>query len=157
MKINWLKLSTAVIGCELVGLAGTPFTLSAIPSWYSTLDKPFFAPPHWLFAPVWTILYLLMGISLYLIWEKGTKKKLVRKALQLFIVQLFLNLIWTPLFFGLRSPLLALIDIIVLWICIVVTIRMFAPISKVAGYLLVPYLAWVTFATFLNAGIWLLN
>lgn len=154
---DWTKLVMAIIGCELAGILGTPFTAIAIPTWYATLEKPFFSPPNWLFGPVWTLLYLLMSIAVYLVWKKKGQKKLVRKALILFCVQLFLNAIWTPLFFGLHSPLLGLIDIIVLLLFIVLTMIAFSKVSKLATYILIPYLLWVSFATLLNASLLLLN
>jgi len=154
---NIAKLLTSIIGCELVGFIGTPFTISAIPTWYATLNKPFFAPPNWLFGPAWTLLYFLMGVSFYLIWKQDFKTLKAKIARKFFLAQLFLNLIWSPLFFGLRSPLLGLIDIVALWILIVVTINKMYPISKWASYLLIPYLLWVTFATTLNGAILILN
>lgn len=154
---NISKLILSVIGCELIGLLGTPFTISAIPNWYATLNKPFFAPPNWIFGPVWTLLYLLMGIAFYLIWKQGWQKKKVKTAGQFFLAQLALNFIWTPIFFGLRAPLLGLIVIVAMWILIAITIKKFYPLSKSACYLLIPYLAWVSFATLLNAAIVLLN
>lgn len=154
---KWLKLSVAVIGCELVGIIGSVFTVSAIPNWYSSLNKPFFSPPNWLFGPVWTLFYLFMGISLYLIWQQGVQKKKIKTALKYFFIQLALNFVWTPIFFGLKSPALALIVIIAMLVFIVLTIKKFYPINNWAAYLLIPYLAWVSFATILNASIVLLN
>ena len=146
-----------VVGCELVGILGTPFTMTAIPEWYSTLNKPFFAPPNWIFGPVWTLLYLLMGIAFYLIWQKGWDLKPVRWAGHYFLAQLALNFIWTPIFFGLRAPLPGLLVIVTMWVMIILTMKKFYPLSKTAFYLLVPYLLWVSFATLLNAAIVLLN
>lgn len=154
---NLPKLIISVVGCELVGILGGLITASAIPTWYATLNKPFFSPPNWLFGPVWTLLYFLMGVSFYLIWKQGWKKKKVRGAGMYFLAQLGLNFIWSPIFFGLRSPLMALFVIIALWILIVVTMKKFYPLSKWAAYLLVPYLLWVSFATILNAAIVVLN
>ncbi len=151
------KLIVSVIGCELVGFLGTPFTISAIPSWYITLNKPFFAPPSWLFAPVWTLLYFLMGISFYLIWKQGWQKKKINNAGRYFLAQLGINFTWTPIFFGLKAPWLALFVIAAMWISIVITMRKFYPLSRSAAYLLIPYLVWVSFATLLNAGIAILN
>ena len=151
------KLIVSVIGCELVGFLGTPFTISAIPTWYTTLNKPFFAPPNWIFGPVWTLLYLLMGVAFYLIWKQGWKKKKVKTAELFFLAQLTLNFIWSPIFFGLRSPLLGLIVIVVMWVLIVMTMKKFYPLSRLAFYLLVPYLLWVSFATILNAAVVVLN
>lgn len=154
---NSAKFLISVIGCELVGILGTPFTAAAIPTWYATLNKPFFAPPNWLFGPAWTLLYFLMGISFYLIWKQNSKSKEAKTAKKFFLAQLFLNFIWSPIFFGLRSPLLGLIIIIILWAFIIATIRKFYPLSKWAAYLLIPYLLWVIFATSLNGAILFLN
>lgn len=151
------KLIISVITCELVGLLGTPFTVSAIPTWYATLNKPFFAPPNWLFGPVWTVLYFMMGIAFYLIWKQGWKKKKVRTAGKYFAAQLALNFIWSPIFFGLRAPLLGLFVIVAMWAAIVLTMKKFYPLLRLAFYLLVPYLLWVSFATLLNAAIVALN
>lgn len=150
---SFMRLILCIAGCELVGLLGTPFTISAIPSWYNTLNKPFFAPPNWVFGPVWTLLYLLMGISFYLIWQKGWHRLPVKVAGKYFFVQLVLNFIWTPVFFGLRAPLPGLVVIIAMLGVIILTMRKFYPLSKPAFYLLVPYVLWVSFATWLNAAI----
>lgn len=151
------KLIVSVVGCELVGIAATPFTLSAIPTWYASLNKPIFSPPNWIFGPVWTLLYFLMGISVFLIWKKSIKNKKIKNALLYFGIQLFLNFLWSLLFFGLHNPLLGLIDIFFLLCSIVLTISTFFKISKVASYLLVPYLLWVSFATILNLALFALN
>ena len=147
----------SVIVCELIGIAATPFTLASIPSWYAHLAKPSFSPPNWVFGPVWTLLYLLMGISFYLIWKRGLKKTKVKTAVAFFGVQLGLNFVWSVLFFGFRSPLLGLIDILALLTFIIMTMKYFWPLSKTAFYLLVPYLLWVSFATLLNTSILFLN
>lgn len=154
---NPLKLLVSVIGCELIGIAATPLTLSSIPTWYQTLQKPSFSPPNWVFGPVWTILYFLMGVAAYLVWIKGLEKRVVKTALSFFIAQLIFNFFWSILFFGLHSPILGLIDILILWILIVITVIKFYKISKTASYLLIPYLLWVSFATILNLAIVLLN
>lgn len=151
------KLITSIIGCELVGIISSFFTISAIPTWYSTLNKPLFAPPNWIFGPTWTLLYFLMGISFYFIWRQDWKKKKIKTAGIFFLMQLGLNFLWSPVFFGLRSPLLGLINIVVIWILIIITMHKFYPLSKLAFYLLVPYLLWVSFATVLNAAIVILN
>lgn len=151
------KLVISIIGCELVGFLGTPFTISAIPTWYATLNKPFFSPPNWIFGPVWTLLYFLMGVSFFLIWKQGWTKKKVQTASKYFFIQLGLNFIWSPIFFGLKAPLLGLIVIIAMWTLIVMTMKKFFPLSKLSFYLLMPYLLWVSFATILNAAIVLLN
>ena len=151
------KLVISVIGCEAVGVLGTSFTIPAIPAWYATLNKPFFAPPNWVFGPVWTLLYFLMGVSFYLVWKQGIKQKRVRIACLLFLAQLGFNLIWSPIFFGLQAPLLGLIVIMAMWMLIVMTMKKFYLLSRPAFYLLVPYLLWVSFATLLNAAIVVLN
>lgn len=151
---NIIKLMVSVVVCLLVGMVGSFFTVKEIAIWYSGLEKPFFSPPNWIFAPVWTSLYIMMGIAFYLIWNKGKKNK---KAVNIFIWQLVANFWWSILFFGLHSPLLGLINIIVLWVLIVRTIKVFYPISKLSAYLLYPYLAWVSFASMLNAAVWWLN
>lgn len=154
---DWMKLVISVVGCELVGILGAVFTADAIPNWYATLDKPFFAPPNWVFGPVWTLLYFMMGVSFYLLWKQGWQKKKVKLAGQYFLAQLALNFIWSPIFFGLRAPELALVVIIAMWALIVLTIRQLLPLSRPAAWLLVPYLLWVSFATLLNAAIAVLN
>ncbi len=154
---KYVKLVISVVLCELAGIATTPITITAINSWYKALNKPSFSPPNWVFGPVWTILYLLMGISAFLIWEKGLKKKGVKQALIYFLIQLVCNFIWSLLFFGFYSPLAAFIDIVILWIAIFLTIKKFHPISKAASYLLIPYLLWVSFAAILNLSIVMLN
>lgn len=126
-------------------------------SWYNTLSKPFFNPPSWVFGPAWTILYTLMAISAILVWRKRSKKKSVRDALKLFGIQLALNLIWSPVFFGAHNILLALIIIIFMLFFIVKTIMAFAKVDKLASYLLYPYLIWVSFATILNFSVYILN
>ncbi len=138
--------------CEAAGLLGTAFTISAIPAWYSLLDKPAFSPPNWVFGPVWTILYALMGIAAFLVWRRAGAGALVP-----FWVQLALNALWTPVFFGLRSPLMGLVVIALMWLAIVWTIAKFWPVSRPAALLLLPYLAWVSFASALNLAIYLLN
>lgn len=154
---DWSKFIVSVLGCELVGIIGTPFTVSAIPAWYANLNKPQFAPPNWIFGPAWALLYFLMGTAFYLIWKQGWKKKKVKTAGIFFAAQLTLNLIWSPVFFGLRSPKLGLITIVALWSLIVLTMKKFYPLSKPAFYLLVPYLLWVSFAAVLNTAIASLN
>ena len=155
---KFFKFLVSVVGCELVGIAATPFTLSAIPTWYQTLNKPIFSPPNWVFGPVWIILYFLMGLAVYLIWTSKTKNQKLRQVgLKYFSIQLGLNFLWSILFFGLHSPILGMIDIIILWILILLTTIKFYKISKIAAYLLVPYLLWVSFASLLNLFIILLN
>ncbi len=149
----------AIVVCELAGAIGTLFTIKAIPTWYAVLQRPPLTPPSWIFGPVWTVLYALMGIAAFLVWKKGSgqRRETVKPALICFAIQLVLNAIWTPLFFGLQNLTLALIGIVALWIAIVVTIRVFYRVSQLAALLLIPYLLWVTFATYLNAGFLVLN
>jgi tryptophan-rich sensory protein len=156
--VNIVKLVICCAVPLLVGIMGSLLmTADTLGNWYANLHKPFFNPPIWIFGPVWTTLYIMMGISAYLVWRKGLDSKIVRIALGCFIVQFFLNAIWTPLFFGLRSPMLGLIDIVLLLNAIIVTVFAFSKISRPAALLLVPYLVWVSFATILNASIYLLN
>lgn len=151
------KILFAVLICLLAGAIGSIFTTSSIPTWYASLHKPIFNPPNWIFGPAWTILYVLMGISAYLIWEKRSRYRPAKPALVIFSIQLVLNVIWSILFFGLKSPLLAFIEIIILWTAILFTILKFHRISKTAAYLLIPYICWVTFASVLNYYILILN
>ncbi|MCL5676167.1 MAG: tryptophan-rich sensory protein [Patescibacteria group bacterium] len=141
--------------CQLTGLISTPFTVSSVRLWYSFLNKPFFSPPNWIFGPVWTTLYLLMGISAGIIWNR--KGKAAKKALGFFALQLFLNFLWSIFFFGFHLPFLALLDLILLWLAILVTMKLFYKISELSFWLLVPYILWVSFAGVLNLAIVLLN
>lgn len=156
-NIQWKKLLIAVGVSLAAGLIGSIFTSEAIPTWYAGLTKPDFNPPNWLFAPVWTTLYILMGISLYLVWVAEGGKRLKRAAIWFFFFQLILNTLWSILFFGFKNPLLAFIEILMLWLSIGMTILLFQRFSRVAAQLLLPYLLWVTFATVLNGAIMLLN
>ena len=152
-----IKLLVSIAACQCAGLIGSVFTMSAIPTWYATLQKPSFTPPNWLFAPAWGTLYLLMGISAFLIWRRGLADKQVKIALMVFVIQLILNALWSVAFFGFESPLSGVIVIIVLWLAILLTILRFSKISSVAAILLLPYLLWVSFASVLNISIWVLN
>ncbi len=145
-----VSLAAGVIGSLVVG--GQGFS-----SWYAAIEKPCFTPPSWVFGPVWTILYLLMGMAAFLVWQRGLGSRIVRIALVWFLVQLALNAAWTPVFFGLHRIGLALVVIVLLWGAILVTMYYFLRVSRSAGMLLVPYLLWVSFATVLNASIWHLN
>ncbi|MFZ3076948.1 MAG: TspO/MBR family protein [Candidatus Aenigmatarchaeota archaeon] len=151
-----LKLAASIGICLLAGVVGSIFTVSAIPSWYATLAKPFFAPPNWVFAPVWTTLYVLMGISLFLVWRKGFSKK-TKGAIGIFGIQLALNVLWSLAFFGLKSPIAGLVVIVALWAAIAATIMKFMKISRNADLLLIPYIVWVSIAALLNFSIVLLN
>ena len=158
MKIrNVYKLILAIVMCEFAGIVGSLFTVSSIPNWYQTLATPALNPPSWVFGPVWTTLYLLMGISLFLVWQKGWKKKNVKIAMSVFGIQLALNGLWSIIFFGMQNPGLALLDIILLWFAILASIILFYKISKPSSYLLIPYILWVSFAAYLNYAIWILN
>ncbi len=158
MKLKTLgQVILSIIICEAAGLIGSIFTTPNIPTWYATLQKPSFAPPNWVFGPVWTTLFALMGIAAYLVWRRGTKNKIVKSALFIFGCQLALNIMWSVLFFGLQSPEAAFVEIIILWLAIALSIRAFFKVSKPAAYLLLPYIAWVTFAGFLNYMIAVLN
>ena len=156
-KLNISRLIVSIIIPQLVGLIGSYFTSKPITGWYETLSKPSFTPPNAVFGPVWIFLYLLMGISLYLIWNKGLENNNVRSAVNAFTIQLFLNLLWSIAFFGLQSPILGFIVIFILWLAIIYTIRKFCPISPLAAWLRVPYLLGVTFATILNLFIVIMN
>jgi translocator protein len=132
-------------------------TLTGVQGWYTTLNKPWFTPPDYVFGPVWTVLYILMGISLYLIVSGRSENKSVKAGIVLFVAQMGVNLLWSVLFFGMHSPVAGLACILVLIVLIVATIFSFSRSSKPAALLLVPYLAWVFIATALNAGVVLLN
>jgi len=153
---KWARLVISVYICLMAGFFGSIFTSPSIPTWYEGLKKPDFSPPNWVFAPVWTSLFVLMGISLYFVWGKGLNKD-VKKALFVFLTQLVLNVLWSFLFFGLQTPYYALIEIVMLWFAIAITVFKFFLIDKKAGLLLLPYIIWVTIATFLNYFVWILN
>jgi tryptophan-rich sensory protein len=174
------KLFISVIVCQLAGVLGSIFTAPAIGSWYASLNKPFFNPPNWIFAPAWILLYFLMGISLYLVWKNNWKIQVPAEqtgkkawnplstklwigswkeenAVAIFVLQLVLNALWSVIFFGLKMPGLAFFEILMLWFAILYTIINFYRISKTASYLLIPYILWVSFATVLNYFVWMLN
>ena len=153
-----IRIVLVVTTCLVIGYLSGTVTQESILTWYPTLNKPVFNPPNWIFAPVWTILYIMMGVAGGIIWNYiESDRENVKKAFLFFIIQLGLNALWSYLFFGLHNPLLALIEIILLLLMIFETHSQFKKIDKVAGMLLVPYLVWVTFATVLNASIWWLN
>lgn len=156
-KVKMYPLLFSLLICLSAGLVGSVFTYQAIPTWYVTLTKPSFNPPNWVFGPVWTMLYVMMGISLSIVWKKRSKKPEKRSGLLYFSLQLILNALWSIVFFGMHSPLAALFVIVGLWAFIFSTIRNFLVISKIAGWLLIPYLLWVGFATLLNLSIVILN
>jgi tryptophan-rich sensory protein len=177
---NLLKLLTSIIICELAGGIGSVFTTPEIGAWYESLNKPFFNPPNWIFGPVWASLFILMGVSLYLVWIKkwepknkiGPEKSKMWNPLSkkffsgswrqaniilIFATQLILNVLWSVIFFGAHSPSAAFFEILMLWFAIVFTIVNFYRVSKTAGYLLIPYIIWVSFAAILNFVIFLIN
>lgn len=147
----------AVLGCEAVGILGSVFTSSAIPAWYAALEKPWFQPPNWVFGPVWTALYALMGTAVWLIWQALPAGIERRSLVLLFLIQLALNGIWTPVFFGLKMLGPALGIIVVLWVAILITAWRFWRVKPAAGALLIPYILWVSFAAVLNGALWRLN
>lgn len=152
-----LKFLISVLICEGAGFLGSFFTAPAIPTWYAQLQKPFFSPPNWLFAPVWTILFFLMGVSLFLVWNEKEKGKNIKSAISVFVIQFILNILWSLVFFGLHSPFYGFLVIILLWLAILFTIFKFYQVSKQAAYLLIPYIIWVSFAAVLNWAILTLN
>lgn len=156
-KKLFVRISIGVVVCLLIGFLGSIATQSSVNSWFTTLNKPFFNPPNWLFAPVWTVLYILMGIAFGIVWTKGTYHAWVKTAMYHFGFQLLLNLTWSVVFFGLEAPFYALIVIVVLLVLIALTIKWFKIVKPIAAYLLVPYFLWVLFATALNFEIWRLN
>ena len=181
MKYNELvKFVFSIIICEMAGAIGSAFTFSAIDGWYKTLEKSPLNPPNWIFGPVWTILYILMGISLYIVWSANWKirneifkskikpwnrfsEKFVSGSWQklnlilIFAFQLVLNSFWSIAFFGLKSPGLAFFVLLMLWFAILYTIINFYRVSKISAYLLIPYILWVSFAGYLNYSVWILN
>jgi tryptophan-rich sensory protein len=157
MAAQIIKLVVSIVICQLAGFIGSLLTTPSIPTWYASLNKPSFNPPNWVFAPVWTTLFVLMGISAYLVWNQGLQNAPVKRALIIFLVQLALNVFWSFLFFKLQSPTYAFVEITVLWIAIALTIVAFVRISRPAAFLLIPYIVWVSFAAVLNSSIARLN
>ncbi len=157
MKILWLRLVGCILGVELIGNLGSLATFSQITTWYTALNKPSFNPPNGIFGPVWTLLFALMGLAFYLVWSSKYRTKEIRNAVSIFIVQLLLNVLWSFVFFGWHQPGWAFAEIVALWFAIVLTLGAFYKISKLAAWLLVPYLVWVTFASVLTFAVWQLN
>ena len=152
------RILAVVVTCLVIGYFSGMVTRSSVTTWFPTLIKPSFNPPSWVFAPVWSILFVMMGVAAGLVWDRiEAEREAVKKALIFFAIQLGLNALWPYLFFGLRNPMLAGLEIIVLWLMIFETYIQFVKINKIAGYLLLPYLAWVSFASVLNGSIWWLN
>lgn len=155
MKI--VRFLIALVVCFGASAIGSAFTMNAIPTWYATLNKASFNPPNWIFGPVWTLLYTLMAVSLFIVWEKGRWDKEKAKAFGIFFAQLLANTLWSVVFFGFKMPGVAFLIIIVLWLLIVSMIISFKKFSNVAAWLQVPYIVWVSFASVLNFFIWRLN
>ncbi len=151
---KYFQLIGSILVCNMAGIIGAYATASSVSSWYLTLTKPAWNPPGWIFGPVWTLLYTMMGVSLYLIIREKKFRGILAWA---FSIQLVLNILWSFLFFGAQDPFLAFIEIMALWIAIVVTITAFWQQVRIAGILLLPYLAWVTFASYLNYTLYRLN
>lgn len=154
---QWIALAGFIAICLLTGALGGWVTSQSVAEWYPTLNKPAWNPPAWVFGPVWTTLYAMMAVAAWLVWKNGPRGSGVRLALVVFFIQLALNCLWSFLFFGARSPALALVDIVALLVALATTTWMFFNHSRLAGALMLPYLAWVTFAAFLNLTIWQLN
>ena len=154
---NTVKLIIAIAIPIAEGATSGFFTATGTESWYQTINKPTWNPPGWVFGPVWTTLYIMMGVALFIIWKSSVNDNLKRTAITLFAVQLVLNFFWSFIFFDQQQPGWALVEIIMLWIFILLTIFSFARVNKTAAWLLVPYISWVSFATILNYTIWKLN
>ncbi len=154
---NTLKLIIAIAIPLIVGGTSGFFTATGVESWYQTIARPTWNPPGWLFGPVWTTLYVMMGISLFLVWKEDTSVELKKIGIALFAVQLVLNFFWSFIFFNQHQIGWALVEIAAMWVFILLTIFAFAQVNKAAAWLLVPYISWVSFATILNYTIWQLN
>ena len=156
-KVNLIALMTFIILVQITGIIGGIFTAKSVSTWYVSLNKPSFQPPNWIFGPVWVFLYFLIGISGFLVWSMRRKQGKNQSPLVIFIFQLILNGLWSFLFFALRNPFVAFIDICFLWITIVVMIIIFYRVSRISAFLMFPYILWVTFAAILNYSLWQLN
>lgn len=154
---SFVKLLIAIAIPVLVGGISGFFTVTGVESWYQTIQKPSWNPPNWVFGPVWTSLYVMMGIALWLVWKEDTSRELKMIAFILFGVQLLLNFLWSFIFFKLEQPGFAFLEILFMWVAILATIFAFAQVNKAAAWLLVPYISWVSFAAMLNFTIWRLN
>ena len=151
------RLIISIVVCEGAGAIGAIFTTPAIPTWYAGLKKPAFTPPNSVFGPIWITLYLLMGVAVFMVWREGLNQEGVTIAFTVFWIQLALNVLWSVIFFGLKSLLGGMVVIFLLWIAILVNIIMFFGVSPIAGWLLIPYIIWVTIAANLNVQIWIRN
>lgn len=156
-KSTFFKILICVLICLGVGFMSSIATQTGVDGWYKTIEKPSFTPPNYIFGPVWTVLYILMGIAAGMVWSRGTHHIWVKTALYHFVFQLLFNALWSLVFFGLESPFWALLVIITLFILILLTIKWFKVVSKKAAYLLIPYALWVLYAMALNFEIWRLN
>lgn len=156
-KRSFWRLLASLVVCQIAGVLGSFFSVRSISEWYPHISKPWFTPPDWVFAPVWTLLFLFMGIAAFLVWEQVSQKPAVKKALKLFLAQLALNVLWSAVFFGQRSITGALVVIVFLWIAIFFTIRTFLSVFRPAAVLLLPYIIWVSYAFILNVALVALN
>jgi tryptophan-rich sensory protein len=152
-----LKLIIALALPLLAGFVGSLFTTPAVASWYPMIAKPALNPPNWIFGPVWTLLYILMGLAAFFVWNKGKKKRDVRLALGIFVFQLILNFFWSIIFFGAHNPGVAFLELLSLWCAVLALALAFREVSRPAFYLILPYLLWVSFAGYLNYSIWQLS
>jgi translocator protein len=152
-----IRLFVSIVVCFIAGGIGSAFTFKAISTWYAELKKPPYTPPKWVFGPVWTILYILMGISVFLIWQSELTSSGATLAFTLFWIQLCVNALWSVIFFGIKSKGGGVIVILVLWFLILATIVASFSVSRWAGVLLIPYIVWVSIASYLNIGVWWLN
>jgi benzodiazapine receptor len=152
-----VKLIVSIFVCEGAGGVGAIFTTPAIPTWYAGLKKPAFTPPNSVFGPIWITLYLLMGIAVFLVWREGLDQGGATRGFAVFWIQLILNILWSVIFFGVKSLLGGMVMILLLWVAILVNIVMFFGVSMTAGGLLIPYIVWVSIAAYLNMQIWKVN
>lgn len=159
MKIlkNIVLLLFCILICQLAGIIGSYFTINSIPTWYASLNKPSLNPPNWIFGPVWISLYTLMGISLFITWKNRKRFEGIKSTMTIFFLQLLLNTLWSIVFFGMHNIGFALVIIVLLWISILAMIITFYRVNSTAGLLQIPYLAWVSFAAYLNISIFILN
>lgn len=156
-SMKMVRLIVAVLVAQSAGLIGSLFTTPAIPTWYAHLEKPAFTPPGWIFGPVWVMLYTFMGIASFLVWQKRQANPVADKALVVYTVHLIMNALWSVLFFGLKSPGSAFVEIVILWFMILAVIKLFHRVDWRAAYLMMPYVLWVSFAAVLNFAIWRMN
>lgn len=152
--MNYYRLIISLVLPQLAGVAGSMPAAESVGGWYSVIEKSPLSPPNWVFGPVWIILYFLMGLSIYFIWNKIDENKKIKNILILFFVHLLFNAVWSPIFFGLKNPGVALVDLIVVWLLAVLLAFKFWGISRISTYLFIPYLLWISFAIYLNFHIW---